>query len=85
MRPVVSVPSQRWLPRVRESPVEFRDRVSSCFPDVRRHVRRSLFDGQHHNGDDDGDSDAGEDSQGAGSDELIRILQKHTRFTPQVE
>lgn len=50
------------------SPVEFGDRMSSRFPDVRRHVRRGLFDGQHHYGDDYGDSDAGEDPQGAGSD-----------------
>lgn len=67
MCPVVSVSSQHCLPNVRASPVEFRDCMSSCFPDVWRHVRRSLFDGQHHYGDDYGDSDAGEDSQGAGS------------------
>lgn len=65
---VISVSTQRCLPSVCASPVEFRDRMSSCFPDVWRHVRRSLFDGQHHYGDDYGDSDAGEDSQGAGSD-----------------
>lgn len=66
--PVISVSSHHCLPSVCASPVEFRDRVSSCFPDVWRHVRRSLFDGQHHYGHDYGDSDAGEDSQGAGSD-----------------
>lgn len=50
------------LPNVGASPVEFGDGVSGGFPDVWGHVRRSLFDGQHHYGDDDGDSDAGEDS-----------------------
>lgn len=50
--------------------------MCSRLPDVRRHIRGGLFDGQHHYGDDDGDSDAGEDSQRAGSDQLVGILQK---------
>lgn len=50
--------------------------MSSCLPDIWRHIRSSLFDGQHHDGDDDRDSDAGEDSQGTGSDQLVWILQK---------
>lgn len=64
--------------RLSRSPVEFRNCVSSCLPDVWRHIRGSFFDGQHHYGDNDCDSDAGEDSQSAGSDQLVRILQKTT-------
>lgn len=51
--------------------------MSSCLPDVWRHIRSSFFDGQHHYGYNDRDSDAGEDSQSAGSDQLVRILQKY--------
>lgn len=60
-----------------KSPVKFGDCVSSCLPDIRRHIRSSLFDGQHHYGDDDCNSDARENSQGAGSDQLVWILQQN--------
>lgn len=46
-------------------------------PDIRRHIRSSFFDGQHHYWNDDCYSYAGEDSQGAGSDQLVRILEKY--------
>lgn len=58
------------------SPVEFGNGVGRRLPDVRRHIGGGLFDGQHHNGDDDGDSDAGENSQSTGSDQLVGILMK---------
>lgn len=58
------------------SPVEFGNGVGRRLPDIWRHIGGGLFDGQHHNGDDDGDSDAGENSQSAGSDQLVGILMK---------
>lgn len=45
-------------------------------PHIWRHIRGGFFDGQHHDGDDDGDSDAGENSQSAGSNQLVWILVK---------
>lgn len=48
--------------------------MSSSLSDVWRHVGGSFFDGQHHDGDNYSNSDAGENSQGAGSDQLVRIL-----------
>ena len=38
-------------------------------------IKTDLFDGQHHDWSDDGHSDGGEDSKGAGSDELVGVLQ----------
>lgn len=61
------------------SPVEFGNGVGRRLPHIWRHVRGGFFDGQHHDGDDDGDSDAGENSQGAGSDQLVGILIKKPR------
>lgn len=58
------------------SPIEFGDGVCGRLPHVWRHIRGGFLDGQHHDGDDDGDPDAGENSQGAGSDQLVGILMK---------
>lgn len=60
------------------SPVEFLYGVSGGFPHVGRKVSGRLFDGQHHDGYDDGNSDAGENPEGARSDQLIWILNTHT-------
>lgn len=49
--------------------------MSGRLADVWRHIRSSLFDRQHHNGHDDGDSDTGQNTQGARTNKLIRILQ----------
>ena len=43
-------------------------------PDVRRHVAGRLFDGQHHDGDDDGHPDTGQHAQRTGSDQLVGVL-----------
>lgn len=40
-------------------PVELLDSVSGRLPYVWRQVSRRLLDGEHHDGDDDGDPDAG--------------------------
>lgn len=58
-------------------PVEFLNGMSGGFPDVRWKVGGCFFDGQHHDGDDYGNSDTGQDSESARSDQLIRIL--HTQ------
>lgn len=59
-------------------PVEFLNGVSGSFPDVRWKVGGWFFDGQHHDGDDDGNSDTGQDPESACSDQLIWILHTHT-------
>ena len=41
-------------------PVELLDGMGRGLPHVRRHVTGGLFDGQHHDGDDDGHPDTGQ-------------------------
>lgn len=43
-------------------------------PHIRGQVSCSLLDGQHHDGDDDGDTDAGQNPQCTGPDELVWVL-----------
>ncbi len=59
-------------------PVEFLNGVSGGFPHIRWKVSGCFFDGQHHDGDDDGNSDTGQDPESARSDQLIGILHTHT-------
>ena len=61
-------------------PVELLDGVGRRLPDVRRQVGRRLLDGQHHDGDDDGDPDTGQNPQSAGPDELVRVLTQRNLY-----
>lgn len=56
-------------------PVEFGDGMGSCLANVGGHVGRCFLDGQHHDGNDDGDPDTGENSQSTGPDQLVGVLQ----------
>ena len=42
----------------------------------RAHVDGRVADGEHHDGDDDGDADGGEDAEGGGADELVGVLER---------
>lgn len=64
----------------RTVPVELLDRVGRRLPDVRGQVGRRLLYGQHHDGDDYRDPDAGQNPECTGPDELVRVLpQKHRK------
>ena len=48
--------------------------MSRRLPDEGRHVVDALLDWEQHDRDDDGDPDAGQHSEGAGPDQLVRVL-----------
>lgn len=65
---------ERRVCQTRVLPVELLDGVGRRLPHIRGHVGRRLLDGQHHDGDDDGDPDTGQNPQCAGPDELVWLL-----------
>lgn len=66
-------------PGVRRLPVQLLDSVSRRLPDVRGQVGRCLLDSQHHDGDDNGDPDAGQNPKCAGPNELVWVLEQEKK------
>ena len=62
-------------------PVEFGYSMSCSLADIRRHVHDRFLDGQHHDGHYHWHSDAGENTQCTGSDQLIRVLEERWGVT----
>lgn len=58
----------------RTVPVEFLDSVGRRLPDIWGQVGCRLLDGQHHDGDNYGNPDTGQNPQGAGTNELVWVL-----------
>lgn len=48
--------------------------MGRSLPDIGGQVSCSLFDGQHHYGDNYGDTDTGQNPQCTGSDKLVWVL-----------
>lgn len=65
----------------RTVPVELLDSMSSSLPYIRGQVGCSLLDGQHHNGDNYGNTDAGQNPQRTGSNELVWVLPQRDETT----
>lgn len=64
---------------IRRLPVQLLDSVSRCLPDVWGQVGRGLLDGQHHDGDDNGHPDAGQNPKCAGPNELVWVLEQEKK------
>lgn len=80
VRPTSSAPPH-WLQSEvlvleKRLPVQLLDSVSRCLPDVRGQVGRRLLDRQHHDGDDNGDPDTGQNPKRAGPNELVWVLEE---------
>lgn len=55
-------------------PVQLLDRMCWSLPHIWGQVSCSLLDGQHHNGDNNGDADTGQNPQSTSPDELVWVL-----------
>lgn len=58
--------------------------MGRCLSDIRRHVICCLLDSQHHDGDNYGNTDTGQNSKCAGTDELVWVLpwEEYSVITP---